>query len=1684
MKTKLFFLAFLTSLLSWGQITEGFESGLSTSGYVTTATLSSGTWTGVDALLRTTNKNSGTYGCQIKATTGVMNTPSLNTCGVVKFWANKVTQVSKTIGGTTTTLTATAGSTVGAFTEYTVTVNDASTAIIISIKNTTTGVGYIDDFSSTVYSAGPAPILAITPATTNLGSSCVGTPTTAVTYTITNSGTVAATGVTVVSSGTHNTNFVVSGFTAGSTITAGNSATYTVTFTPSAAGARSATITVASTTSGSNSPTTALTGTGTAVVAPVVNTSTGATAILDVSATLNGNVTTLGVCPASIQKGFVYSETAVNNLPTNGGIGVTTTPGVAVGTTGAYSEGIIGLTPNTNYTYRAYVFDGVTYTYSPVRTFTTIGVPVVSNGSFSGTAGTAIATFNLSTLSTNSPTSYAITSGALPTGLTLNTSTGAITGTPTATGTFIINFSATNVIGTSATSGIVTITINPTQNSDIVAVAGSSPATISSTVNTATISTVTDGVQVWSFTIRDGGASSDADNLPTTLTALTITQGGSNSISNWTHAIQSVALFDGSTFVANGTINANNIVFSGISVLAPDNGSKTLTMRLSLTCPLGTSAVDGNDFDFSITQANITFLATGSGKNTGAPVASTPDNSVNFIQVIATSLSFTAQPTSTGVTVAMPNVVVTATDACGNRDLNFTGAVTLNSTGTITGAPLSVNAIAGVATFSNIIHSVIGTNYQMTASAVGLTNGLSNLYDIFAITQLQRGDLAIIAVNTDIGSGTDQIAFVCFEDILPGTTIFLTDNGYERQFSGLWGGTEGLVTITRTGTVLPKGTIVVFESTTANVTSPSHFDIYTCGSLDANWNKTALSGTSIGGFNLNSDDDIWIMQGGTWINDTGHQSTYNGNVLYGWSESGWNTAPGGASQDTRWSTVIDGLECYTTNVVGNAKVKFNDPINPDFSTLTNGRFDWIALINNSANWDTYISNATYIAGGYDYKGSTVCPALTVAGNTYINGKWTGKQDTNWFNCANWEGLSVPKLTTDVTVDASAVNFASVDYTAAFSNDYGDLAVCNNLTITGSKVEVAGNSNNKLEVYGNLLIDAPSGAFDMDDSNAGTADGQLYLHGNWTNNMGNAALAEGNGTVHFNGTTPQIINAVTPAGTEVFYNVVLNNSFDTSVSNDLVAEGNLVINSGRVLNIDGAGYVRVNNRLTHNGDLTIQNNGQFIQVNETDTNDGVYTGTKFQVNRAAQVRNLDYVFWSSPVENFAVSSLPNSNRYYWNTLAANANGTLGNWANASGNMAKGQGYIARASNGAATAQAMNLIFSGKPNNGAFTLPIQRGIFDGADYDAEPANSNNVFTTKYDDNWNLVGNPYPSAIDAEEFLVANQTKIEGAVWVWTHGLLPTSITDPFYNNYQYNYSATDYIKYNGLGSTDPDTFAGKIASGQGFMVNMLHAAATPNTIDFNNSFRTGIAYANHNNSDFFRNASATESFEDQEKHRMWLDVVNTTTGQSDRTLLGYASNATHGRDHFYDCIHKPNTTVSFYSLIDKEPFIIQGRSLPFDVNDRVPMGLSVGATSNITIAIRKADGIFAQGQTVYLEDKQLNIIHNLSTAPYVFTSNAGIFSERFIIRYTNETLSNDDFENDSNILISYSDVITVYSSNETIQSIQIHNVIGQLLVNQKNVNADTFEINTLQKNKAPLIIQVTLENGKKIAKKLIF
>lgn len=94
--------------------------------------------------------------------------------------------------------------------------------------------------------------------------------------------------------------------------------------------------------------------------------------------------------------------------------------------------------------------------------------------SVSATAGTAFAftpAFSASTATPATVTTYALTSGSLPTGLgPISASTGAITGTPTQTGTFRLEITATR----GALTGVanVTLVVNPAATAPVVAIAG------------------------------------------------------------------------------------------------------------------------------------------------------------------------------------------------------------------------------------------------------------------------------------------------------------------------------------------------------------------------------------------------------------------------------------------------------------------------------------------------------------------------------------------------------------------------------------------------------------------------------------------------------------------------------------------------------------------------------------------------------------------------------------------------------------------------------------------------------------------------------------------------------------------------------------------------------------------------------------------------------------------------------------------------------------------------------------------------------------------------------------------------------------------------------------------------------------------------------------------------------------
>src|SRR5690606_18307692 len=87
-------------------------------------------------------------------------------------------------------------------------------------------------------------------------------------------------------------------------------------------------------------------------------------------ATLRANTITYGTCPNTSGKGFVYAVASVNPTPTIANGGTNVTVALAPQNT-TFQSGITGLAEGTTYAYQAYLYNGTTYTYGGVQTFTT-----------------------------------------------------------------------------------------------------------------------------------------------------------------------------------------------------------------------------------------------------------------------------------------------------------------------------------------------------------------------------------------------------------------------------------------------------------------------------------------------------------------------------------------------------------------------------------------------------------------------------------------------------------------------------------------------------------------------------------------------------------------------------------------------------------------------------------------------------------------------------------------------------------------------------------------------------------------------------------------------------------------------------------------------------------------------------------------------------------------------------------------------------------------------------------------------------------------------------------------------------------------------------------------------------------------------------------------------------------------
>jgi hypothetical protein len=339
--------------------------------------------------------------------------------------------------------------------------------------------------------------------------------------------------------------------------------------------------------------------------------------------------------------------------------------------------------------------------------------------------------------------------------------------------------------------------------------------------------------------------------------------------------------------------------------------------------------------------------------------------------------------------------------------------------------------------------------------------------------------------------------------------------------------------------------------------------------------------------------------------------------------------------------------------------------------------------------------------------------------------------------------------------------------------------------------------------------------------------------------------------------------------------------------------------------------------------------------------------------------------------------------------------------------------------------------------------------------------------------LLGNPYPSTIDADLFLDENPN-INGAIHFWSARSEYVGVTGTIFNPGQ---DFVTYTKAGGVGSISgapaPNRY---ISSAQGFNVT---TAVASQPIYFNNCMRV----TNGIETIFHRNSNATESKNNNSViNRFWVNISNATNEFYNEALIAYIPETTLGYDRLYDAITASTSEYKLTSLLNNENYSIQSRS-DFNPLDVVTMNVKKASTysGNMKISISNKEGIFNTDEvTIYLHDKQLNVFHNLEMSDYTFTLNEIENSSRFDIIYQTTALNTQNFDlNTVNITLFNNDFKVI--SKDLIEDITIYDVSGRLIQSYKEINKTDFTSNFNHEG-GIYIAKVKLENGNVTSQKI--
>ena len=407
---------------------------------------------------------------------------------------------------------------------------------------------------------------------------------------------------------------------------------------------------------------------------------------------------------------------------------------------------------------------------------------------------------------------------------------------------------------------------------------------------------------------------------------------------------------------------------------------------------------------------------------------------------------------------------------------------------------------------------------------------------------------------------------------------------------------------------------------------------------------------------------------------------------------------------------------------------------------------------------------------------------------------------------------------------------------------------------------------------------------------------------------------------------------------------------------------------------------------------------------------------------------------------------------------------------SGNVKVGQGFSMKGSNTSADEQ--NYTFVGQPNNGVIELTV------GANND------------------HLAGNPYPSAIDANQFIDDNgefpgTASITGTLYFWDH------YAGDNHNLADYPAGYATYTKSGGVAAASERSAAGPntlstatkgapqqyIPVAQGFFVV---GDENGGQIQFNNSQRSFVKESS-GNSVFMRTSTSestvvnTAGNDLRPKFRIGFDAPKISHRQVLLTIDGATTDAV---DWGYDAEMYEVFDDDMYWVLNDKKYVIQATN-EFSFDKEIPVGIRTLEGGLIRIKVDELEHA-EDYSALYIKDILTGETHDITNQAFEINLEAGEYQDRFFLVLQPSVLTMEESTLADDITIFMNNSISELQLNSIattdIRTISLYNNYGQQ-VNTWSVQKDETSISLpLHMTSGIYIVHVETSTGN-LNKKII-